>query len=166
MNENTLWYGFILSDRVCWCHDKRNRHRERKRDRVDDGGRKDCKRRLNGFIWENDNKCRKMSHFFYFTSSLPSYSRIWPPSLADSLMKNSAAKKKDKKASKKLLYGYQKATQNVMGAFSDFIEMLYIFHSASNLCLLLHIALQDMCRHLKRRFGIFCLLFLIFINNL
>lgn len=22
-------------------------------------------RRLNGFIWENDNKCCKMSHFFF-----------------------------------------------------------------------------------------------------
>ena len=139
---------------------------DRKRDRVDDGGRKDCERRLNGFIWENDNKCCKMSHFFLL--HIPPSLLIHPfgPVARWFTVEKSAANKKDKKASKKLRYGYQKATQNVMGAFSDFIEMLYIFHSASNLCLLLHIALQDMCRHLKRRFGIFCLLFLIFINNL
>lgn len=106
---------------------------------------KDCKRRrLNGFIWENDNKCSKMSHFFLHHILLGPVT-----SLTHSKESERENSKKERQA--KTTFRYQKATHNVMGAFSDFIEMLYIFHSASNLCLLLHIALQDMCRHLKRR---------------
>jgi hypothetical protein len=109
-----------------------------KRNRVDDGGRKDSeRRRLNGFIWENDNKCCKLSHFLLVSLTLLRFGAVLsvPRHNADSL-----------EASKNYV-----RISKVMGAFSDFIEMLYIFHSASNLCLLLHIASQDMCRHLKRR---------------
>lgn len=133
MNENTSWYSSIFSDRVCWCHDKRNRDDDEERKE------RERERRLNGFISENDNKCWKMSHFFVVSA----LHRSWPRHFADSLEKQQRRKK--------ITFRYQKATHNVMGAFSVFIEMLYIFHSVSNLCLLLHIALQDMCRHLKRR---------------
>lgn len=46
------------------------------------------RRRLNGFIWENDNKCCKMSHFF------PSQS-LGPRHFADSLEREKAKQGKN-----------------------------------------------------------------------
>lgn len=62
-------------------------------------------------------------------------------------------------------FGYQKATRSVMGAFSDFIEMLYIFHSTCPICVS-YIALPKICVDIWKGVWHFCLLFLIFINNL
>lgn len=95
---------------------------------------------LSGKMIINVAKCL----IFFCTTSF-----LAPSSFAESLEKQQRIGRR--KSKQKITFRYQKATHNVMGAFSDNIEMLYIFHSVSNLCLLLHIALQDMCRHLKRR---------------